>query len=215
LQLYCYIVARDFGFAPNPFHGYCTLATCKPVIRRCAHVGDWVVGMGSVAYALAGHLVFAMQVTEILSYDQYWDDPRFQVKKPNLYASRKFAFGDNVYHRNLDAEWLQSDSHHSFIGGAPNPVNVRKDTSAPRVLVSTRFAYWGRSGPLSPNALHDAAGNELCVGRNHRTVTSHDGIESFITWFESRGETGYLGDPAEWNTYVMGSRQLPLPFTIT
>ncbi len=27
---------RDYGFAPNPFHGICTLATCKPVIRRVA-----------------------------------------------------------------------------------------------------------------------------------------------------------------------------------
>ena len=33
---------RDYGFAPNPYFGYCTLATCKPVIRRCAGVGDWI-----------------------------------------------------------------------------------------------------------------------------------------------------------------------------
>lgn len=44
LKLYSYVVARDFGFAPNPFHGYCTLATCKPDIRATASVGDWVIG---------------------------------------------------------------------------------------------------------------------------------------------------------------------------
>lgn len=27
---YSYVVARDFGFAPNPFNGFLTLATCKP-----------------------------------------------------------------------------------------------------------------------------------------------------------------------------------------
>ena len=47
MKLYSYIVARDFGFAPNPFYGFCTLATCKPKIREHASVGDWVVGTGA------------------------------------------------------------------------------------------------------------------------------------------------------------------------
>src|SRR5712671_5339411 len=34
MRLYSYVVARDFGFAPNPFFGVCTLATCKPDIRK-------------------------------------------------------------------------------------------------------------------------------------------------------------------------------------
>ena len=33
---YSYIVARDFGFAPNPFNGVLTLATCKPIVRKGA-----------------------------------------------------------------------------------------------------------------------------------------------------------------------------------
>ena len=31
---YSYIITRDYGFAPNPFGGVCTLATCKPKIRK-------------------------------------------------------------------------------------------------------------------------------------------------------------------------------------
>lgn len=34
MTLYSYVVAHDFGFAPNPFDGLCTLATCKPDIRK-------------------------------------------------------------------------------------------------------------------------------------------------------------------------------------
>ena len=30
MRLHSYVVARDYGFAPNPFLGVCTLATCKP-----------------------------------------------------------------------------------------------------------------------------------------------------------------------------------------
>lgn len=47
MRLYVYVVTHDTGFAPNPFHGYCTLATCKPHIRGRAEAGDWVIGLGS------------------------------------------------------------------------------------------------------------------------------------------------------------------------
>lgn len=40
MKLFSYVVAREYGFAPNPFFGWCTLATCKPKIRVTAEVGD-------------------------------------------------------------------------------------------------------------------------------------------------------------------------------
>ena len=36
VRLYSYVFDHDYGFAPNPFHGVCTLATCKPSIREHA-----------------------------------------------------------------------------------------------------------------------------------------------------------------------------------
>ena len=42
-SLYSYIVSYDHGNAPNPDFNICTLAICKPVIRRCAKVGDIVL----------------------------------------------------------------------------------------------------------------------------------------------------------------------------
>lgn len=45
-HLYAYAITRDFGFAPNPFHGVCTLATCKPRIRASANIDDWILGIG-------------------------------------------------------------------------------------------------------------------------------------------------------------------------
>ena len=65
MKLYSYVVARDFGFAPNPFYGFCTLGTCKPKIRRSAKVGDWIVGTGSKTRRRARHIVFVMRVTEV------------------------------------------------------------------------------------------------------------------------------------------------------
>ena len=45
--LFTYCIPIDDGAAPNPYWGICTLVICKPVIRRVANVGDWVVGIGS------------------------------------------------------------------------------------------------------------------------------------------------------------------------
>jgi hypothetical protein len=46
-KLYRYIVDHDTGFAPNPYHGYCTLATCKQTIRKTVRIGDWILGLSS------------------------------------------------------------------------------------------------------------------------------------------------------------------------
>jgi hypothetical protein len=70
-KVYFYVVDRDFGFAPNPFHGYCTLATCKPNIRAKAQLADWVVGMGGSRLKATGHCIFAMCVSQTLSFSEY------------------------------------------------------------------------------------------------------------------------------------------------
>src|SRR3981081_4702898 len=72
LRLHSYVVARDYGFAPNPFYGICTLATCKPVIRRTAAIDDCVIGTGSKSRGREGRLVYVMRMDEILTYDTYW-----------------------------------------------------------------------------------------------------------------------------------------------
>lgn len=61
-RLYSYTITHDTGFAPNPFWGWCTLATCKPQIRRTAQVGDWIAGLSPKA--TGNRLVYAMQVSE-------------------------------------------------------------------------------------------------------------------------------------------------------
>jgi hypothetical protein len=138
--LYIYVVARDYGFAPNPFHGYCTLATCKPRIRKQAKAGDWVIGMGGGRLKAKGRCIFAMQVTEKLTYNEYWADPRFLVKRPVRNGSSKMMVGDNIYYRDSDsAPWQQADSHHSHADGSINQLNLARDTQSDKVLISQHF----------------------------------------------------------------------------
>jgi len=193
-------VARDYGFAPNPFFGVCTLATCKPVIRRTAAVGDWIVGTGSRSYNREGYLVFAFKVTEILHYNEYWNDPRFQDKKPNLGGSLKQAFGDNIYRSNAaGTRWFQLNSHHSLHNGKPNPLNVTHDTRTPRVLIGAEYTFWGGAGPKIPRKFRNFHGEDICVlGQGHKCHFAPELVTAFLDWIHSSGESRYVGQPAEF-----------------
>ena len=201
MRLHSYVVARDYGFAPNPFFGICTLATCKPKIRAKAELGDWVMGTGSRQNLRERHVVYAMRVTETLTFERYWSDPRFQLKKANLRGSKKQAFGDNIYSRDrAGRRWCQVNSHHSLADGRPNPLNVAADTSANRVLVSSDFVYWGGQGPKLPNRFLDygADHRSVCAGRGHKNNFPIRLIEDLIDWIRSFGQSGYCGEPIDW-----------------
>lgn len=148
-HLYIYVVDRDFGFAPNPFHGYCTLATCKPLIRARAQIGDWIMGVGGSRLKATGKCIYLMKVTEIQTFNDYWPDARFQRKKSVRNGSKVMMVGDNIYHQAADnASWIQEDSHHSMSDGSQNLENLKTDTSSVNVLLSDHFYYFGKDAPL-------------------------------------------------------------------
>jgi len=60
MTIWSYVVDKDTGFAP--FWGCCTLACCKPDIRKGAQKGDWVVGLSSKTDG--NRIVYAMRVTD-------------------------------------------------------------------------------------------------------------------------------------------------------
>lgn len=200
MRLHSYIIDHDFGFAPNPFHGVCTLATCKPRIREHAEVGDYVIGTGSAKRKRQGHLVYWMRVEEIITYDAYWADPRFRRKRPNLHGSKKQAFGDNIYHRDAETgEWVQANSLHSLADGSLNPRNLERDTKSLNVLIGFEFAYWGGSGPVIPPQFRDFDGKDVCARtQGHRNRFAEALVEAFVEWLQSLDERGYIAQPLDW-----------------
>ena len=200
MRLYSYIVRWDFGFAPNPFFGVCTLATCKPKIRDRARIGDWIIGTGSKTNCLEGTLVFAMRVTETMSFTDYWNDERFRQKKPNLRSGLKHAYGDNIYFRSSKHIWHQEPSHHSNQNGSPNWSNVERDTSADRVLIGNHYVYWGGCGPNIPARVRCYQGYDLvCRRQGHKCLIPDEMIDRFIAWFDFNNQFGYFGEPFEWS----------------
>lgn len=201
MRLHSYIVARDYGFAPNPFYGLCTLATCKPRIRKSCAIGDWVMGTGSQEESRPGHLVYIMQISEAMSFDEYWRDPRFLRKRPDLRGSLKQAFGDNIYCRpDPEADWRQLPSHHSLQDGRANPSNIWRDTSVNRVLIADQFVYWGADAPKIPDEFRTP--EDICMrGQGNMWNFSKRIVKSFLDWVHSSTLTwGRLGDPYKWDT---------------
>lgn len=199
MRLRSYIVRFDRGFAPNPFHGFCTLATCKPVIRRAAEVGDFVVGTGSKERGREGHLVYFMVVGETLTYDEYWSDPRFRDKRPDLRRSRMKGAGDNIYHT-VDGEWVQEPSYHSKADGSPDLGHVKRDTQdgPGRVLIGSEFSYWGGSGPLVPERFRGREANIVASTQGHIVKRPAEITEAFVDWLRGLPEHGLLGRPTDW-----------------
>lgn len=197
-RVYVYVVDRDFGFAPNPFHGACTLATCMPRIRAKAQVNDWVVGLGGGRLRATGRCVYAMRVTETLTFDQYWNHDAYFDKRPVRNGSSVMMVGDNIYHRDCATTWQQSDSHHSNPDGTPNLINLKKDTSANRVLISRHFFYFGICAPFLPSGLLEALGYKN--GRSHR-VFDESQCSSLVRWLAVEYKTvrnRLAGDPFDF-----------------
>jgi len=198
MKLYTYIITRDYGFAPNPFGGYCTLATCKPSIRKIIEVGDWVIATGPKSgYGLSGYLFYAMKVEEKLTYNQYWNDQRFQYKKPVLNGSLKQCYGDNIYFIDESTHlWHQEDSHHSLPDGEINNRNLKNDTKAPFVLISTHFYYFGSKTEKIPKEFRE----DVCCKKRfpvHKIVRPKV-AEEFINWLENNHEVGVFDEPIEF-----------------
>ena len=182
-RLYSYVVMHDSGFAPNPFYGFCTLATCKPQIRKTARPGDWILGTVSKSVSPEPRLIYAMRVTETLSYTEYWCDARFRKKRSDNGA----ACGDNMYCRDADGQWRQGPGYHG-------PDAIGHDTQTDRVLISDDFIYWGSAAPFLPLF----AGMDIRAGRGHKCHFPEDTIQACVAWLrdcQARGHTGYFGPP--------------------
>lgn len=204
MTLFAYTVADDIGFAPNPFHGCCTLATCKPELRHAAKLGDWVAGVGSVPKNQGGKLVYAMRVQEKVSFDEYWKSSRFKQKQSLRSGSIKQRYGDNVYHRTESAdEWIQEDCRHSYQDGTPNPDHVRRDTKNPEVLVSQEYVYYGANAIEIPTQFRNRSEGDLFVAlRSYRRNFPAELESAFISWLENLiSEVSVRGDPLDWSKY--------------
>ena len=196
MDVYSYVIEHDLGFAPNPFHGVCTLACCKQHIRKAARLGDLILGMGAAKPGLSGHLCYWMWVDEVLTFDEYWADPRFRRKRPNMAANTYLRYGDNIYHHEVgETAFRQEDSFHSLVDGGLSIPNRARDTgTTDRVLLGRKFAYLGVAGIRLPDALSCFS----IRGPGHKSrMFTEEQKAALLDWLEPLSR-GIRGEPAHW-----------------
>jgi hypothetical protein len=184
MRLFSYVIRFDTGFAPNPYGRYCTLATCKPQIRRRACRGDWVIGVGSKNNVGNGKLVYAMKVKEALPIEQYAVHPSFQYKKPTPNGNAVQRCGDNIYYKDKTGQWWQRPSVHG-------PEDLEHDLSGLHALVARHFFYFGENAVPIPAKYADL----VCRGRGHRCNFPEELVEDFVAWLE-KCKPGQHGNPS-------------------
>lgn len=201
MRLFSYKLTHDSGFAPNPFWGVLTLATCKPGFRRSKRAGDWIAGFTSDR--LCGdqvgreRLIFLMRIDEKMSIADYFRDPMFQRKIPDLSAKEEiYRAGDNI-HRPLcpypttasDFDLVQNRNH--------KEKHKVHDLSGKNVLISTEFVYFGRN-PLSipPHLRPDVPKGQSAQGtRTHDIERARRFIEFVM---QNASARRIHGPPHEW-----------------
>ncbi len=180
-RLFSYVVAHDTGFAPNVKGGYCTLACCKPRIRGAARRGDLVLGTASSRYG-RNRISFLMRVSEVLSFEDYFNDPRFAAKKPDNDPD-----GDNIYFRAKGRFRQLSNRHH-------RNSDLAHDTQVDKVLVGSLFWYFGDSAPELPRRFADSI---IKKGPGHRTIRGASTVGDLVNWVCARYRNGVLAIPRD------------------
>lgn len=203
MRNFSYKIEHGFGLAPNPFGGYCTLAVCKSSIRsnKGLEVGSWIIGTGSKKLKNANKLIYAMQGGEKLTFNEYWNDPRFQYKKPIINGTLVQMYGDNFYHQNEEGKWIQENSAHSLANGMPNLGHLKRDVGGQYVLISTNFYYFGDQAISVPK---EFVRDVFCNGRDMRSPSiPKEAIDKFISWLSENYNSGILyGDPTSWSSHL-------------
>lgn len=194
-RLFSYTVRVDDGAAANPFGGICTLAICKPRIRRVAKPGDWIVGLGSSnapSGDLAGHVVYAMCVTEVHTLAEY--DKLAPQKIPDITSlDMHKRLGDGIYDYSQGDRPTQRPGVHA-------EGNRKTDLCGKNVLMSEDFYYFGDRAIRLPEDLlpicHQTQGQKSTLNQPY--------FDAFVSWIHSMGlKKGQLyGRPdhvIDWN----------------
>ena len=191
--LYSYIVKIDTGLAPNPFWGYCTLAVCTPNhmgIR--ANENDWIIGTGSTNRRIdggrrGGKLIFAMQISEVLHFADYYRNQRFEAKKPIASGTWRQRCGDNMYYEQNGI----LKQHHPCVFHCTFGDRI-KDKKHPYVFIAKHFYYFGEKAEDIPEKYGRLIKKGIgCSKHKQDDVT----VQNFLSWLENNFKPGIYGKP--------------------
>jgi hypothetical protein len=137
-----------------------------------------------------------MVVSEILGLQDYFQDARFQAKKPNLRGTWQERCGDNFYSRGPDGNWVRHRNRFHL-----DDQVEKRDTKFARVFIGHQFWYRGRSAKAAPSRFAPLAG-----GRGARVNHDPGLTEEFRDWVGREFQSGVADTPND-NPDLNGARR--------
>ena len=191
-KLFSYTIPYDDGAAPNPFWNICTLVICKPVIRRTAEVGDWIVGLGSKNSPmgdLSEKIIYIMLVTKKISMREYnnYCKQYLPNKIPDIQnQDQRRHVGDCIYDFSVSNEGKLRPGVHT-------EENRPTDLRGKNALLSSHFYYFGDN----PIDLQPQFHSMIKSNQGHKSTANDPVKYNFIKWlFEQNLQQNYLyGNP--------------------
>lgn len=177
-KIYYYKMSVDNGGAPCVHDRLLSLAICKPEIRRCAQVGDWIMGFGANSFQVDGRihpgnpLVYVARVTGKERGDTYYTGSKHGHRADCIYEQRAGRFqrrAGAIYH--AEPENLPHD-----LGEYPHYPKSG-------VLLSDEFRYFAGGGTTDyRDRLPNLVDVVQAIGRGHRVA--HPGTQVSIELIE-------------------------------
>ena len=181
-RIFVYKMTADNGGAPCVYGGILSLAICKPMIRRKAKEGDWIIGLGGKN--LGEGIIYVAHVTGTAG-NEYYQDRQF-VRRP-----------DCVYHfRGGGLTRKRTAAYHKNLANMATDLGAGPEYRNARVLLSLDFRYFGVRREAVPPDLQAFAAS---IGRGHRVnhdPASRKALVSLIgaLWVKHTGQM-VIGEP--------------------
>ncbi len=189
--VFSYVIPHDYGFAPNPYGGFLTLATCKPKIRKTATKGDFIVGTGSASTVGNDKLVYAAKISDVVSMADYGRLAKYKIKRPSMNGPLSKRHGDNIYFFEDDVWHQRANTFHGIDC-------LERDLSGLNVLICDRFWYFGDNAIDIPRQ-HRAI---IKRGPGHKKLSDDAITIPFIRWLDSLPCGNHNGADTESDTQI-------------
>jgi len=145
--------------------------------------GNWLIGHSPKEDGR--RLVYTMLISEVLSMDQYFQDDRFECKKPKPSGTPEEQCGDNIYYKYTD-QWKRLPSRfHNHCD------NFIQDIDR-KVFVAECFYYFGCRRLTIPDDLEGVIQHRQGVHYTTDHLADH-----FVAWLKAHFKPGILGMPRD------------------
>ena len=188
MNLYTYRLTVDSGDAPNPFGNICSLAICKPKIRKTCNIGDWIVGLVSQTLINktkgdkkeVNNILYAMKVTQKLTFEEY------DILCNSYYINKlpkNDKKGDCIYYKKNNIYKQRKNYCH-------NLQNMKTDIGGKFVILSNDFYYFGKNSIEIPLHLKPIINKQ----QGHQKQKNKNYINDFIKFIKTQ-KKGINGIP--------------------